>query len=211
MLGAMILASLLLHRTHSTPHLPAPFRAAIFMNGYMPWSASADLGKDVTSFVLAQQEIPCTLIEAERLLRGSEEQRALHSDGVHAVTNEQDRSLLPPMLQSLHPRIPSSTAASGMQSDTQTCNDTTTYRSHRFFPELDQVRISIPTAHILGTQDSVFESGLRMTAMCEGRVMKVFKHGGGHEIPRMVGRNGGRELQGIREVIEKTVQRAEFG
>ncbi|KAL8808018.1 MAG: hypothetical protein Q9182_000296 [Xanthomendoza sp. 2 TL-2023] len=205
--GAMMLASLLLHHTNSAPHSSPPFRSVILMNGYMPWSASPDLGLDVTPCVITHQEIPTTLVETEHLLKsiGQKDDPSHRTSG--SPENGPYGSLYPPMLQQQHP----SPAAISISQPPHPHQSSSTYTSRRFFPEIDKIRISIPTAHILGTQDALFESGAKMTEMCDAKVMRVYKHARGHEIPTRWGRNGVRDVEKIRDVIEKTVQRAEFG
>ncbi|KAL8810421.1 MAG: hypothetical protein Q9200_002589 [Gallowayella weberi] len=202
--GAMILASLLLHHTRNTPHSSPPFRSVIFMNGYMPFSASPDIGLDVTPLVIAQREIPTTRAETEQQLKNIRQETKRNSD---APEDGPNGSLLLPMPQQQHPSLASKSTSQPPQPN----QTSSAYISRRLFPEIDRVRISIPTAHILGTQDAFFESGTRMTEMCEAKVMRVYKHTGGHEIPTRMGKNGVREVEKIREAIEKTVQRAEFG
>ncbi|KAL8684109.1 MAG: hypothetical protein Q9224_006607 [Gallowayella concinna] len=205
--GAMILASFLLHHTHFHPHSCPPFRSAIFMNSYMPWSASSSLGKDVTHLVITQQAVPCTLAETEQLYKNITHQDDTPRRNSDSLEDRRNGSLLPPMLQQQHP----SPASISTFQPPHPYQIKSAYTSHRFFPEIDKVRIPIPTAHILGTQDSLLESGIRMTEMCHGKVMRVYKHAGGHEIPSRIGKNGTRDVERIRETVEKTVQRAEFG
>ncbi|KAL8727065.1 MAG: hypothetical protein Q9166_006308 [cf. Caloplaca sp. 2 TL-2023] len=195
--GAAILSSLLLHHFHSNPQLPPPFRSAIFMNAYMPWSATVDLGKNVTPLVITRQSIPCTVAETEKVLLVDQQR--------DSKVESSQGDLTPTMLQQTHE--PSSSSTSSQPPHPKDYSDIV---SHRIFPELDTVRISIPTAHILGEKDSVFESGLRLIEMCDPILMKVYKHAAAHEIPGRSG-GGGRDLAKIGEVVEKTVARADMG
>lgn len=45
-------------------------------------------------------------------------------------------------------------------------------------------RIRIPTAHVVGSKDPRYFSGMLLANLCHAKVRKVFDHGGGHEIPR---------------------------
>ena len=75
------------------------------------------------------------------------------------------------------------------------------------FPEVDKVRVPIPTGHILGELDPMRESGEMMCEMCDKRSMLMYKHGFGHEIPA----RSMKGLRKIRDVIEKTIIRSDFG
>lgn len=80
------------------------------------------------------------------------------------------------------------------------------YVAHRMFPEVDKVRVPIPTEHVPGEHDPFKELGTTMCDMRDPRVMLTYKHGFGHEIPS----RSPSDLEKIKEVIEKTVIRSEF-
>ena len=74
------------------------------------------------------------------------------------------------------------------------------------FPEVDNVRVPIPSAHILGELDPLRELGETMIEMCDKRNMLTYKHAYGHEIPA----RSRVDLKKIANCIEKTVIRSEF-
>ncbi len=198
----MIIGSLILRYAHETPHLPQPFRSAIFMNCSMPWSATTDLGKDVTPLVIQHQYIPCTSAEADRALaleyeRNPNKENML-KDERHA--NWGDGDLIPPMLKQSYHNVFAQELEKGT---VRTYSD---FVAHRMFPEVDKVRVPIPTGHILGERDPLKELGTTMCEMCDPRLMLTYKHGFGHEIPA----RSPRDLIRIKEVIEKTVIRSDF-
>lgn len=199
----MIISSLILRYAHETPHLPQPFRAAIFMNSYMPWSATKNLGKDVTPLVIQQKYVPCTLAEADRLLALEYERNPnkeyMPKDERNA--NWGDGDLLPPMMRHAYQHIPTQDPKKGLD---RKYNDLI---AHRMFAEVDRVRMSIPTGHILGENDPLRDSGAAMCNMCDPRLMLTYKHEFGHEIPT----RSPKDLRKIKEIIEKTVIRSEFG
>ena len=80
------------------------------------------------------------------------------------------------------------------------------YSAHRMLPEVDKVRIPMPTGQIFGERDPLKELGKTMCDMCDPRVILTYKHGFGHGIPA----RSPRDLKRIVEVIEKTVIRSEF-
>ena len=198
----MIIGSLILRYAHETPHLPQPFRSAIFMNCPMPWSATPDLGKDVTPLVIQHQPIPCTLSEANRVLalehaRNPTKEATLNDE---RVANWTDGELIPPMMRYTYQNIHAQDLEKGVN---RQYDD---YRAHRMFPEVDKVRVSVPTGHILAEQDPLLEMSATMCKMCDEKVMLTYKHGFGHEIPA----RSAKDLRKIRDVIEKTVIRSEF-
>lgn len=200
--GAMIIGSLILRYAHETPHLPQPFRSAIFMNCSMPWSATEDLGKDVTPLVIKRRYVPCTLAEADRVLALEYEKNPTKEDMLQDErnTNWDDGDLIPPMMRHAYQNIHAQDVEKGVE---RKYND---LRAHRMFPEVDNVRVPVPSGHVLGERDPQKELGMTMCDMCDPRVMLTYKHGFGHEIPA----RSPKDLKKIVEVIEKTVFRSDF-
>lgn len=198
----MIISSLILRYAHETPHLPQPFRAAIFMNSYMPWSATKNLGKDVTPLVIQQQFVPFTLAEADRVLALEYERNpnrgSMLKDGRNASWGNGD--LIPSMMRAAYQHIPTQDLEKGLD---RKYDDLI---AHRMFAEMDKVRMPIPTGHILGEKDPLKDSGAAMCNMCDPRLMLIYKHEFGHEIPT----RSSKDLRKIMEIIEKTVIRSEF-
>lgn len=198
----MILGSLILRHAHEAPHLSQPFRCAIFMNCSMPWSATEDLGKDVTPLVIQDQYIPCTLAEADRMLALEYEKNPTEEDMLNDERHKNwgEGDLIPPMLRQAHQNMYAQDVENGVE---RKYND---YRAHRMFPEVDKVRVPVPTGHILGERDPLKELGTTMCDMCDPRAMLTYKHSFGHEIPA----RSPKDLKKIVEVIEKTVFRSDF-
>ncbi|KAL8776020.1 MAG: hypothetical protein Q9194_003434 [Teloschistes cf. exilis] len=44
-------------------------------------------------------------------------------------------------------------------------------------------RITIPTAHFIGSQDPAYESGLALYNLCEKALARIYDHGKGHNVP----------------------------
>ena len=192
----------MLRHAHENPHLPPPFRAAIFQNGAMPWSATPDLGKDVTPLVIQHRYVPCTLAEADRALA---DEHAKNPTQASTMADErkikwEDSELIPPMMRVTYHKI----VALDAEKDVKREYDD--FRSRRMFPEVDKVRVGVPSAHILGKKDWQFELGAMMGGFCDPEVRLMYKHGFGHEIPA----RSPRDIWMIKEVIEKTVIRADF-
>ena len=80
------------------------------------------------------------------------------------------------------------------------------YRAHRMFPEVDSVRIGVPSAHILGAKDPLYELSATMVEMCDPNVSLKHEHGFGHEFPI----KSQRDMKKLGDIIEKTIIRADF-
>ncbi|KAL9067348.1 MAG: hypothetical protein Q9161_006956 [Pseudevernia consocians] len=172
------------------------------MNCSMPWSATEDLGKDVTPLVIHHRYVPCTLAEAERVLALEYERNPTKENFLtdERHTNWGDGDLIPLMMRHAYQKIHEQRVEKGVG---RKWND---FVAHRMFPEVDKVRIPIPTGHILGEHDPFKELGTTMCDMCDPKVMLKYKHDFGHEIPS----RSPRDLKRIKDVIEKTVIRSDF-
>lgn len=60
--------------------------------------------------------------------------------------------------------------------------------------------VDVPTAHILGKQDELFEQGMQLYGLCEPGKAVVYDHGLGHKVPFDWERTG-RIVRVIEEVI----------
>ncbi|KAL9103459.1 MAG: hypothetical protein Q9163_001487, partial [Psora crenata] len=156
--GAMVLGSLILRYAHETPYLPQPFRAAIFMHSYMPWSATKEIGVDVTPLLIQHRDMPCTLAETERLLAFEYEKYPTREDMLRdkRKANWVDGDIIPPMMRNAYHDIHAQVVEKGLD---RKYND---YEAHRMFPEADKARLQMPTAHILGEHDPFKEQGTTM-------------------------------------------------
>ena len=170
----------------------------------MPWSATPELGKDVTPLVIQRQNVPCTLTETDRMLALEHEKHASKEEMLKNAERKANDwvsdDLLQPMIKHPRQKIHAQTEEQRVEPRYED------YIAHRIFPEVDKVRVGVPTGHILGERDPIRESSLTMSAMCDARVMLTYKHGFGHEIPT----RSPRDLMRIKELIEKTVIRSEF-
>ncbi|KAL4867996.1 serine hydrolase FSH [Aspergillus spectabilis] len=53
-----------------------------------------------------------------------------------------------------------------------------------FHPDVDEVRIRIPTAHVYGRQDDWRRHSMELRGLCCPQLQIEFEHDGGHEVPR---------------------------
>jgi hypothetical protein len=75
-------------------------------------------------------------------------------------------------------------------------------------PITDKQRISIPTAHIWGKNDTqIQDAGSWLVELCAKDTSEVFVHEGGHEIP---GKRSPEALRGTMRAVRRTIERADF-
>ncbi|KAF2843599.1 hypothetical protein M501DRAFT_919338, partial [Patellaria atrata CBS 101060] len=76
--------------------------------------------------------------------------------------------------------------ASGSNSESERvtvkCKDGPYY--HMFHADVDEIRISVPTAHVYGTKDPWRKHSIDLVELCHRAQRLQFQHDGGHEIPR---------------------------
>lgn len=78
--------------------------------------------------------------------------------------------------------------------------------TRKWHPEIDAVRLQIPTAFVFGREDELFEGGKEMMGLCDSRyVCGEYVHKGGHEIPKARA-----DQMKIADLIMKVVQRSEL-
>jgi predicted esterase len=66
-----------------------------------------------------------------------------------------------------------------------------------------EYRVRIPTAHIVGRQDPLYEQGMKLFRLCEPGKAEVYDHGGKHMIPFDAGNN-----DKMVEIIEWAIEKA---
>ena len=69
-----------------------------------------------------------------------------------------------------------------------------------FFPTVDAIRISVPTAHIYGRTDPWRRHSMNLVQLCRGETAVVYEHSGGHEVPKSI-----EECEYICEAVETVV------
>jgi hypothetical protein len=164
------------------------FRFGIFISSALPWVWDNSAGIDVTALIIRGSAIPVQLPELRAAIETAEEakfdsQSWLNSDGISPALMERVKE------------VPK-----------RRC-DYEKYLIHRMHPDHDTVRLQVPTAHILGRADFAYEGGKKLRDLCELRCSQIWEHPGGHSIPR----TPGIDVLMMREIIEKTVSRSEFG
>ena len=137
-----------------TPHLPLPFKVAIFICGAVPLSVVEDLGVHVSA-------------QARELDARTSKQLKQRASAVATATPgtdywiEVDERAFDPSA----PIDPSNVF--GID-----------------FTQIKKPLISIPTVHIYGGKDPRFPSSVQLAHFCDSSMKRTYDHGGGHDIPR---------------------------
>ncbi|CAG8026292.1 unnamed protein product [Penicillium salamii] len=75
----------------------------------------------------------------------------------------------------------------------------------RYHPSIHDVKIGIPTVHVIGEKDNYADHGRNLAGICDPKVSRVVTHEGGHQLPRDV-----RILAKTAEAIQWAVDRTLF-
>lgn len=152
--GCSLISSFLMYHQAEKPHLPLPFKVAIFICGGVPLSVIEDLGVHVST-------------EARDLDARTGKQLQQRASAVGTATPgtdywlEIDERLFDPSA----PIEPSNVF--GLD-----------------FTKIKKPLISIPTVHIYGGKDPRFPASVQLSHFCESSMKRTFDHGGGHDVPR---------------------------
>lgn len=189
MQGGGLAAAIVLHHQLTLPFEPRLFRFAIFICAPLPWSIDRSSGIDVTPLVVRDGRVPAEMSDVRRRL-------AEVRSGAADATSTDIPEGIPDALRS---------AVNEMIKTNDLPYDSEKHPIRMIHPEIDRIRIDMPTLHILGKHDQVCGSSHKLIQMCDERHVNVYEHGGGHEVSRTVG-----DLQKIRDLILKTVARSEL-
>jgi hypothetical protein len=144
-------SSLLLYHQAETPHLPPPFRVAIFICCGMPLACVEDVGIYVSP-------------EARDWDESSKRQ---------LMEKASSDSIL---------RLGAKRWGEGF--DPSKPHDISNVFGMNFAMMPDDLVIRMPTVHIFGAQDPRYPASVTLAHFCDPLTVKVYDHGGGHDIPR---------------------------
>lgn len=187
--GGGLGAAVILHHQLTNPYKPRLFRFAIFVCAPLPWSIDRTSGVDVTSLIVRDVKVPVELSEIRKRL---EEVRS----GLGETSTTSPLESVPDALRD---------AVSELRRTSDGTYDHQEHPIRRFHPEVDQIRIELPTAHIVGKTDQVSDSSHQLVQLCDEKYAGVYEHDGGHEVWRTAG-----DLQMIKNLILKTVAQSEL-
>jgi pimeloyl-ACP methyl ester carboxylesterase len=161
------------------------FRFMILMGGNLPYSADYDEGLDVTDWI-AFHRMP--LLASADL----DEIRAFNEwapDNQDKRPDPMDKTGISPILHKI------------MDQHVSGEFDRRKFDSRLLHPEVTKLRVTVPTLHVLGSQDDAYKGAQNMLQLCDPKYRLQYTFEGGHEIPRAK-----TDLVKIKEMIEKTVQ-----
>ena len=187
--GGGLAAAVILHHQITRPYEPRLFRFAIFICAPLPWSIDRTSGIDVTALVVRDGNVPVELSEIQTRL-----EEVGNGTGETSTTNPLEK--VPEALRG---------AVSEIRQMAHAPYDHDQHPIRRFQPEVDAVRIEIPTAHIVGKHDRVSDTSHQLIRLCDERYAGVYEHDGGHEVRRTAG-----DLRMIQNLVLKTVARSEL-
>lgn len=153
--GCAVMASFLLYHQAETPHLPLPFKVAIFICGGVPLQIVEDLGGEISQEAW----------DGDNHSRNELQQKA---SSIATVQPGVDRWARPGKLAfdptaSINPANVFGLDFSRIPAD---------------------LRINIPTVHVYGIKDPRYPASLQLSQFCQPAFRKTYDHGGGHDIPR---------------------------
>ena len=152
--GCSLISSFLMYHQAENPHLPSPFKVAIFICGGVPLSVIEDLGVHVSA-------------EARDLDARTSKQLQQRASAVATAAPRTDYWI------SVDERL----------FDPSAPIDTSNVFGLDF-TKIQKPRISIPTVHIYGGKDPRFPASVQLAHFCEPSMKRTYDHGGGHDVPR---------------------------
>ncbi|KAF2667283.1 hypothetical protein BT63DRAFT_289093 [Microthyrium microscopicum] len=185
--GALAYTAMMHHQETSSDGIPL-FRFAIFISCALPWTWDESTGIDVTALVIRGRDVPVELPELQAAIEAIDKEANFDSKSWLTST------AISPALRERVAAVPKEP------------NNYENYHVRRMHPDYDTVRLQAPTAHVLGRVDFAYEGGKKLRALCEPGYSQTWEHPGGHAIPR-----NGIDVLKIKEIIERTVSRSEFG
>ncbi|MCJ1470650.1 hypothetical protein MMC07_009296 [Pseudocyphellaria aurata] len=152
--GCSLISSFLMYHQVETPHLPLPFKVAIFICGGIPLSVVEDLG------IVVSQEARDLDARTGKQLQQRASAVATAAPGTDYWIDVDERLFDPSAL--IEP-----SNVFGLD-----------------FTKIKRPLISIPTVHIYGGKDPRFPASVQLAHFCEPTMKRTYDHGGGHDIPR---------------------------
>ncbi|OKL56915.1 hypothetical protein UA08_07742 [Talaromyces atroroseus] len=226
--GAALAASILLHHEKNTPLETPPFRFAIFICASLPFSVDQTSGFELTQvFTYSGDPMPGDLNRWQDLVNREQLTDQKPNNEPFQLDAQELQSFVEPISRASSSNNIAATNSSSSYSDSDSVSteDTTLSdncslgdgeevplsvntngtRIFRFHPEVDTVRISIPTAHVYGKNDPYLSQSVQLVNMSQLDLVRAMDHGGAHDIPR-----SNSVTKAIADTIEKTIMKSEF-
>lgn len=153
--GCSLVGTYLLYHAKENPQLPLPFRSAVFICGGLPLPVLEDMGLDAQgAYDLNQRTVDLMKAKSAVIYDPSNLPKG---QGLWDYTAD---------LEHKADELPDEADCFGL--------DFTSFPA--------DIRVKIPTVHIVGAKDPRWSAGVQLAYFCDNR--KLFDHGGGHDIPR---------------------------
>ncbi|PNS14520.1 Dihydrofolate reductase [Sphaceloma murrayae] len=180
--GGYVPISLMLHHQKYNPTSAPPFRFLVLMGGNLPYSADPNEGIEVTDWISFHRMPPADL----SVIKAFNTWAPHHQDQRPGV---RDLTGINPILHCI------------VDDWVGTEYNRELLVTYLYHPDATKTRVKVPTLHILGRQDDVYEGGKKLMELCEKRNRMEYHFDGGHEIPR-----NRADLVKIAGMFEKVVQ-----
>ncbi|SMQ54214.1 unnamed protein product [Zymoseptoria tritici ST99CH_3D7] len=183
--GACQLLGLMLKLQKDQPCQQPLFRFLILIAGNIPFSGDEQEGIDVTDWISFHRE-PCAnldeLVAFNDWARENPDQRPdiMDPTGIHPS--------LVPLLEECR---------TGEYARDR-------YVTRFLHPEVCKLRLDLPTVHVHGQADHLYEGAKGMAELCAPAQREICTHAGGHEIPRT-----NNDMLRLKRMIEKAVMRSQ--
>ena len=188
--GASLCATVILKHQEEHPASPSPFKFAIFINSWLPFSWTPELGHDVTNVLLGDNPLD-TNVEVWQTTSPSCE---LKLEPLKMVANH--------ALFDINPEVELKWRAT---IDTVVGKDNDHLRPRCFHPDLYDDRLELATAHLWGERDIFDPHSRKFFHLCDPELATFHQHDGGHDFPQSWDDN-----ERFSEIIQKTVLKSQF-
>lgn len=168
------------------PYREPLFRFLILMGGNIPYSGDSEEGIEVTDWISFHRE-PCANLAEVKAFNAWAQQN-------------QDKRPHPMDPIGIHPCLLPLMEKHGIRQYTRE-----QYFTKSLHPEVCKLRLNLPTVHVYGEADKVYEGAKKMADLCDPSQREVCSHAGGHEVPR-----SNNDTLRLKRMIEKTVLRSQI-
>ncbi|RCI13546.1 hypothetical protein L249_5590 [Ophiocordyceps polyrhachis-furcata BCC 54312] len=168
--GAMLASALLFKRQIEDPAAPLPFRFAIFIAGFPPFTWSENIGQNVFDQLISDDPIDLDKDNFEQ------QEKSECKPNVERI-----KSLARSMYRDLGPELDRWVKA---LQDIGTNPDKAHLKPHVLLPQLHSDRLDLPTAHIWGRGDVLVKHSELLLRLCNPDLALSHVHEGGHDVPQ---------------------------
>lgn len=181
---------MILKHQEENPASPCPFRFAIFMNGWLPFSWTSKLGHDITNVLLSDNPLDTNVEVWQSPGPSCDFQlEPLQRVAKHALFD-------------INPEVELKWRAT---IDAVVGKENDHLRPRCFHPDLYDGRLELATAHLWGERDLFNPHSREFFRLCDPELATFLQHDGGHDVPQSWDDN-----ERFSEIIQKTVLKSQF-